>query len=157
MKIGCRYRRSGASEFSLWAPLREKVELLFPGDPGRAVAMKPDGRGYWHGRVEGLTAGARYLFRLDGEVERPDPASHFQPEGVHGASCVVDQGAFAWSDESRQGRALGDLVAYEVHIGTFTPEGTFAAAVSTAPGAMGCGSILFRTPFTGSGPSTSTP
>ncbi len=77
-----------------------------------------------------LGPGARYLYVLDGERERPDPASRAQPDGVHGPSEVVDTGAFAWTDEGWRGLALRNMVIYELHVGAFTPEGTFDAIIS---------------------------
>ncbi len=85
-------------------------------------------RGYFHGIVEDVAPGHRYLYRLDGQNERPDPASRFQPEDVHGPSEVIDP-RFAWSDEHWRGLPLKDYILYELHVGTFTPEGTFDAIV----------------------------
>jgi len=82
--------------------------------------------------IEGVRLGARYLYRLDGQREFPDPASRFQPDGVHGASEVVAPG-FAWKDEDWLGMRLRDYVLYELHVGAFTPEGTFDAVVRRLP------------------------
>ncbi|MFW6235924.1 MAG: malto-oligosyltrehalose trehalohydrolase, partial [Desulfovibrionales bacterium] len=79
---------------------------------------------------DSLPSGSRYLLRINGETSRPDPASHFQPEGVHQASAVVDHDLFEWTDQSYLPVSYPELVMYELHMGTFTPEGTFAAAVS---------------------------
>lgn len=89
--------------------------------------------GSWSDTLEGATAGTRYAYRLDGDGPYPDPASRFQPEGVHGPSMVVDPGAFAWSDAGWRGVPLDRAVLYELHVGTFTPEGTFAAAAARLP------------------------
>jgi len=86
-------------------------------------------RGYHEGVVEEVPPGSRYFFVLDGTTERPDPASRFQPLGVHGPSEVVDPAAFAWEDDAWRGRALEEQVQYELHVGTFTSEGTFDAVI----------------------------
>jgi maltooligosyltrehalose trehalohydrolase len=114
----------------VWAPHREKVELhlLYPKTAFREMERNPTG--YYTATVAGVPAGARYLFRLDGKIERPDPASRLQPEGVHGPSQAVDLCAFSWTDTGWEGFALEDSVFYELHVGTFTPEGTFASLTS---------------------------
>jgi maltooligosyltrehalose trehalohydrolase len=89
--------------------------------------MERDGMGYWSVACD-APAGTDYLYRINGSVDRPDPASHFQPSGVHAASRVVDH-AFPWQDRGWEGIALSDMVIYEVHVGAFTPEGTFAAMI----------------------------
>jgi maltooligosyltrehalose trehalohydrolase len=90
------------------------------------------GLGVWEGRFPG-GAGTRYRYRLDGDRAWPDPCSRAQPEGVRGPSEVVDAGAFPWSDGGWRGVALRDLVLYELHVGTFTPEGTFDAVIPRLP------------------------
>jgi maltooligosyltrehalose trehalohydrolase len=116
----------GGVRFRVWAPDRLRVELIV-GD-GAPRLLSRDADGTFGGFVPGLAAGARYRYRLDGDGPFPDPASRFQPEGVHGPSEVVDAATFAWSDQAWRGRPLEDVVAYELHVGTFTPEGTFAGA-----------------------------
>jgi maltooligosyltrehalose trehalohydrolase len=90
--------------------------------------MGKDARGYHEAVVSQLEPGALYLYRLDGEKERPDPASRFQPDGVHGPSQVIDPD-FSWSEPHWLGLALKDYVLYELHVGTFTPDGTFSAII----------------------------
>jgi len=116
--------------FRVWAPERRKVELVLEGDAAgvKAPALKRDRDGYWQALVHGLKAGARYRYRLDGEGPFPDPASRYQPEGVHGPSQVVDPAGYEWQARSWRGLPLEEIVVYELHVGTFTPEGTFAAA-----------------------------
>ena len=94
----------------------------------RIIPMERGKRGYHHATVGGIAPGALYLYRLDGDLERPDPASRHQPQGVHGPSCVTDP-RFDWSDDNWTGLALSDYILYELHVGTFTAEGTFDAAV----------------------------
>ncbi|MBU2222327.1 MAG: malto-oligosyltrehalose trehalohydrolase [Candidatus Omnitrophica bacterium] len=97
------------------------------------IAMEKDGDGYFRAEVSNISSGTRYLYVLDGKKERPDPASRFQPEGVHGPSCVVDPDIYKWKDRRWKGIALQDLIFYEAHIGTFTPEGIFEAAIQKIP------------------------
>ncbi|HXE81289.1 MAG TPA: malto-oligosyltrehalose trehalohydrolase [Vicinamibacterales bacterium] len=114
--------------FCVWAPAARRVEVVISGNPDRIVRLTRDRDGYFSGFVEGARAGDRYRYRLDGSRLLPDPASRFQPEGVHGPSEIVDPSAFEWSDAAWRGIRREDLVIYELHIGTFTSEGTFAAA-----------------------------
>ncbi|MBV9774877.1 MAG: glycogen debranching protein GlgX [Gemmatimonadetes bacterium] len=117
-------------EFRVWAPGHQRVDVVVYGSRGESVyTMGSEGEGYFAARVSGIGAGARYRYRLDGGDAFPDPASRSQPEGVHGPSEVVDPAAFAWSDEEWRGIPLEEMVIYEVHVGTVTPEGTFDALV----------------------------
>lgn len=118
--------------FSVWAPKAREVVVHVDG--GEAAGEHPlarlDGdRGAWGASVPGVAAGDRYGFRIDGGAPRPDPRSRSQPDGVHGLSEVVDPNAFAWQDGDWPGVNLPDFVLYEIHVGTFTPEGTFDAIV----------------------------
>jgi maltooligosyltrehalose trehalohydrolase len=90
--------------------------------------MERDDLGYWRS-VSDAQPGAKYFYRLDGDRERPDPASRFQPEGVHGPSEIVDVQGFRWTDAQWKAPALDETVLYELHVGTFTPEGTFGAVI----------------------------
>jgi maltooligosyltrehalose trehalohydrolase len=112
--------------FRVWAPKPERVDLLL-GD--RAHPMVPGDGGWWELAVEDAGPGTRYRFSLDGGPGRPDPRSAFQPEGIDGPSEVVDHGAFEWTDQSWRGTPLAGAVLYELHVGTFSPEGTFAGAI----------------------------
>jgi maltooligosyltrehalose trehalohydrolase len=111
----------------VWAPgaRRVTVELL---DPDRAEDLEASGDGYFGAAVDGVAPGRRYRYRLDDGEPLADPASGFQPEGVRGASAVADP-SFAWTDAEWRGLPLHRLVLYELHVGTFTPEGTFVAIV----------------------------
>ena len=91
--------------------------------------MRREERGYFHRADQNIADGQNYAFRLDGGPERPDPRSLWQPNGVHGPSAVVLPEHFAWNDGAWRGTARGDLVFYELHVGTFTPEGTYEAIV----------------------------
>jgi maltooligosyltrehalose trehalohydrolase len=129
-EIGAHYdHNTGTCRFTVWAPFRKSVTVRILSAGDRLVPMERDARGNWQAHVEDAGPGTRYLFRLDGETERPDPASHFQPENVHGPSAVIDHAAFHWGDDSWKGIPLPSMVMYELHIGTFTSEGTFDAAI----------------------------
>ena len=114
--------------FLVWAPTVKRVEVVLVAGRRKVVAMRRRGDGYHQGVVEGVEPGARYVYRLDGLKEFPDPASRFQPDGVHGASAVVGP-EFPWTDGGWLGMRLEDCVLYELHVGTFTPEGTFAGVI----------------------------
>ena len=119
--------RDGTVTFRVWAPDAQDVELeRVDHDP---LPLTPTGRGWFAVRTA-ASAGDRYSFRLDGGDPRPDPAALRQPDGVHGSSAVVDRAAFAWSpgEDRWQPPPLSSAVIYELHVGTFTPAGTFAAA-----------------------------
>ncbi|MBD0318804.1 MAG: malto-oligosyltrehalose trehalohydrolase, partial [Gemmatimonadetes bacterium] len=121
---------AGGTRFRVWAPEHESVDVVLYGpDAERLVPMEPEGEGYFAAFVKGVGAGARYKLRLDGADAFPDPASRSQPEGVHGASEVVDPSAFRWTDDGWRGMPLEGMVIYELHVGTMTAEGTFDALV----------------------------
>ncbi|HYS52380.1 MAG TPA: malto-oligosyltrehalose trehalohydrolase [Thermoanaerobaculia bacterium] len=124
--LGARVVAPGRCEFRVWSPSRERVELRIVAPRQRTIAMSRDAGGY-HEAVVDAGEGARYYYVLDG-VQRPDPASRFQPVGVHGASEVVDS-TFDWHDAHWKGLALQDFVIYELHVGTFTPQGTLDAII----------------------------
>lgn len=117
---------AGGVHFRVWAPRRKKVEVTL--DSGAAIALERDAEGYFAGLAPQAGDGSRYRFRLDGGDAFPDPASRFQPDGPHGPSQVVDPARFPWTDFAWRGVALEGQVIYEMHIGTFTREGTWAAA-----------------------------
>jgi maltooligosyltrehalose trehalohydrolase len=134
MTIGAEARGGGTWEFGVWAPLLENVQLRTMAPAREGVhAMERTGKGYWRTVLEGLPPDARYLYRLDGRLERPDPASHCQPLGVHGCSQTVDHGRFPWTDGAWTGLPIEDWIIYEVHVGTFTPEGAFEAIIPRLP------------------------
>jgi maltooligosyltrehalose trehalohydrolase len=118
------------ARFRVWAPKAEVVSVVL-GAHGRRVPMDgPDDRGWFQTDVEGVGHGDAYAFSLDGGDARPDPRSPWQPGGVHGASAVVDHAAFPWTDGGwRGGVPLADSVIYELHVGTFSPEGTFDGVI----------------------------
>jgi maltooligosyltrehalose trehalohydrolase len=114
--------------FEVWAPGRQRVEVVLEGR--RRLAMAPGDRGWWRLDVPEAAGGARYRFSLDGGPPRPGPRSRWQPEGVDGPSAVVDHGSFTWTDQDWHGAGLPAAVLYELHVGTFSPEGTFDGVIS---------------------------
>ena len=119
---------NGRCCFRVWAPRAEKVEVRLVAPQERLLPLKKAEAGYFHGVLERVEPGARYFYRLDGTRERPDPASRFQPEGVHGPSQVIEPD-FPWTDQGWCGLGLPAYVIYEIHVGAFTPAGTFEAVI----------------------------
>lgn len=120
------------TSFRVWAPTSAVVELVL--EPhGECRSLARHQTGMFCGSYEDVGPGDRYRFRLDGQGPFPDPASRWQPDGVHGASAVVDPRGFVWTDRHWTGLPLADLVFYELHVGTFSPAGTFAGAVALLP------------------------
>ena len=125
-RLGAHLIAPNRTEFRVWAPNRDRVELHIVAPQERHVPLTKNAEGYHEATVE-AGAGTRYFFSLDG-TDRPDPASRFQPEGVHGPSEVAGD-AFEWHDAQWKGLPLEDYVVYELHVGTFTKEGTFDAII----------------------------
>jgi maltooligosyltrehalose trehalohydrolase len=115
----------------VWAPAAATLDLLFP-ETGHQVAMERDDRGVWSASAD-AGPGTRYFYRLNHQQQRPDPYSRFQPDGVHGASEVVDPDAFEWHDRDWPGLRIQDLVIYQAHVGTATPEGTLDSLIGQLP------------------------
>jgi maltooligosyltrehalose trehalohydrolase len=126
LPIGAEYRGHGQTHLRVWAPAAHRVEVVL--ESGGATALEAEEQGYFSGLVDAAD-GTRYQFRLD-TADRllPDPASRFQPEGPHGPSEIVDPRAFKWSDAAWKGARREGQVLYEMHVGTFTRDGTWAAA-----------------------------
>ncbi|HEX9455290.1 MAG TPA: malto-oligosyltrehalose trehalohydrolase [Candidatus Binatia bacterium] len=125
--IGAVYLGNHNCRFRVWAPTLEKMSVrLVEGD--RIVPLIKGTRGYHDAIVKNVGDGARYFYQLAPDKKRPDPASRFQPEGVHGPSQVVDSN-FRWDEKGWRGIALKDYVIYELHVGRFTASGTFDALI----------------------------
>ncbi|NKC31995.1 malto-oligosyltrehalose trehalohydrolase [Falsiroseomonas selenitidurans] len=131
LPFGATLLPGGGVRFRLWAPSHAQVALVLEGGP--TLAMRRDAGG-WHELVaEAAGAGTRYRFRLPDGLLVPDPASRHQPQDVHGPSEVVDPAAHRWTDAAWHGRPWAEAVLYELHIGAFTPEGSFRAAIERLP------------------------
>lgn len=120
----------GGIHLRVWAPLRERVTAVLG---KQEIELDREEGGYFSGLAEGARAGALYKYRLDGGEAFPDPASRFQPEGPHGPSQVVDPSSFRWTDRGWRGLGPEGQVVYELHVGTFTREGTWEAAARELP------------------------
>lgn len=124
--FGAKVLKGGAVEFRIWAPGAERVEVEVE---GRTLPLERDASSGLHAlKTDAASPGSRYAFVVDGEQRVPDPASRFQPEDAHGPSLVVDPESFEWRDEGWKGRPWRETILYELHVGTFSPEGTFAGA-----------------------------
>src|SRR5207244_5892066 len=121
----------GRTHVRLWAPLAGRVDCVVTSRAeAQSTALMREAGEYFSGIVD-ARAGDRYQFRLNGEEPvYPDPASRFQPEGPHGASEIVDARTFQWTDDAWSGAPLEGQIMYELHVGTFTRSGTWAAAAS---------------------------
>lgn len=128
MPFGAEWGDDGSVRFRLWAPNARSVEVSLEASPRCELAMSAVGEGWFEVSTRQASPGTRYRFRVDGLEPVPDPASRFQPASVHGPSEVIDAGGFEWTDALWQGRPWEDVVLYEMHTGTFTPEGTFRSA-----------------------------
>lgn len=129
------WRAGGETRFRVWAPKAGKIEVVRetpePGD--FTLPLNRSAQGFFEGSSAELRAGDLYRYRVDGQGPYPDPASRCQPQGVHGPSQIVDAASFTWRDGAWRGIRLQDLILYELHVGTFTPSGTFTAAAEKLP------------------------
>ena len=128
MPFGARLLDAGGAQFRLWAPSAQRVELMLSAPDQSIVPMQAAAGGWHQCEVSAARAGARYAFRIDGDLVVPDPASRFNPDDVHAPSELVDPRRYEWRDDAWRGRPWHEAVLYELHVGTFTREGTFAAA-----------------------------
>jgi maltooligosyltrehalose trehalohydrolase len=132
-RVGANPRPDGSWELLLWAPNARAVSVHLLSGNDEFLAMESLPRGYHSVVAKGLEPGMRYFYRLEDGRELPDPASRFQPEGVHGPSQLVDASAFQWSDRNWQGTPLEGSIFYELHVGTYTREGSFDALIGRLP------------------------
>jgi maltooligosyltrehalose trehalohydrolase len=123
-RFGAELHRSGVT-FRLWAPAAKRVDVMLD----RAHPMQAQAQGWYEVTIPGAGAGTLYKYRIDGEIEVPDPASHFQPQDVFGPSEVIDHDRFEWRTNAWRGRPWEDAAFLELHVGTFAPGGTFRAAI----------------------------
>lgn len=131
-RLGAARLGDGRCEFCLWAPRAEKVDVELVAPRREVFPLTRVAAGYHQGYVERVAPGSRYFYLLDGVHERPDPASRFQPDGVHGPSEIIDD-EFPWTDHGWSGIALGEFVIYELHVGAYTRAGTFDALIERLP------------------------
>lgn len=137
LRFGASVRDGYSVEFRVWAPnltsLAVRVMGGNEGEPPRTIPMRQSSDSEFVATVPQVGAGADYVYVLDGERERPDPVSRWQPGGVHAPSRVVDPASFRWSDQGWSGIPLRDFIIYELHTGTFTREGTFESMIPRLP------------------------
>ena len=142
MRVGAQYLGDGKCEFTVWSPLSADVRLRISSPVERTLKMSKDDFGYWRASAAEVLPGTIYDFQLPEHtnrkisngvtptfLNRPDPASHFQPQGVHGPSAVVDHTDFKWDDTGWAAVPLEEVIVYELHTGTFTSAGTFEAVI----------------------------
>ena len=129
MRPGAHYLGDGRCEFCVWAPFLDEVALRIVSPEEYAIPMEKNRRGYWRVAVDRVFPGTCYFYRLKGTLDRPDPASAFQPDGVHRPSQVIDHNSFQWGDDNWTGTPLKEMVIYELHAGTFTGDGSFEAII----------------------------
>jgi maltooligosyltrehalose trehalohydrolase len=129
MQTGAWYKDKNTCEFIVWAPYAQSMAVKILTGNIRLYTLQPLGRGYWKGEFDDVRPGDRYVFVIDGKNERPDPASMYQPEGIHGPSEIIDHSTYEWKDAGWRGLDLEEMVIYELHTGTFTPEGTLHAII----------------------------
>jgi len=125
MRIGTTYHKNNC-EFTVWAPNVTNVKLTLE-DNKQSIDMAKVGNGYWTTLLKQVEPELKYMFQLDAKSAKPDPASHFQPEGVFGPSLAINHEKYTWKDTSWHGLEFKELIFYEVHVGTFTPQGTLSA------------------------------
>ncbi len=125
MPFGAQVREDGSTRFRLWAPSAQHVDLCLAGDAPQILPMQRQDAG-WFELAKQAARGARYRYRIDGDLRVPDPASRFNPGDVHGDSEVIDPASFQWHDQGWRGRPWEEAVIYELHVGAFSPAGTFS-------------------------------
>jgi maltooligosyltrehalose trehalohydrolase len=129
MIIGSDYHNNKETRFSVWAPKRKKVALHLVYPENKIIELNHNRRdGYWYLVIGKNILDYKYFYQLDEKEEFPDPASNFQPEGIYGPSQIIDH-SFSWTDNNWPGIELSDMIIYELHVGTFTTEGTFEAII----------------------------
>jgi len=127
-KLGAHLRENSGCDFLVWAPRAQRLQLHVVSPADRLLPMQRGSNGYFHLHADDLAPGALYFYRFETGEDRPDPTSRLQPEGVHGPSEIIDP-RFDWTDRSWRGIERSGYVFYELHVGTFTPEGTFDAVI----------------------------
>ncbi len=131
MPFGARLDSAGGATFRLWAPGADRVDLVFPAESAKAeLQMRRSADGWHELAVAKANAHTRYSYRINGDLMVPDPASRFNPDDVSAASCLTDPRSFRWPEQQWTGRPWHEAVIYELHVGCFTPEGSFNAAIS---------------------------
>jgi maltooligosyltrehalose trehalohydrolase len=142
-RLGANRLGDGSWQFLLWAPKVRSVTVELCGRQ-EPVPLQPSSRGYHQAVVEGLKPGSQYFYLLDDGRKLPDPASRFQPQGVHGPSQIIDFNEFVWTDKTWKGSALGSSIIYELHVGVYTQQGTFDALIPHLPALKNLGITMIE-------------
>ncbi|MFW5863651.1 MAG: malto-oligosyltrehalose trehalohydrolase [Desulfohalobiaceae bacterium] len=133
MELGAIHQGGSQTLFRVWAPFQSRVLLSLQTPQQKEVPLQQDSWGYWQGLIPGVPPGSKYFYRLQKGELLPDPASRLQPHGVHQTSEVVDHAGFAWQDQDWPGLQVQDMILYELHVGTFAPQGTLQAIIPRLP------------------------
>jgi maltooligosyltrehalose trehalohydrolase len=139
LEFGATVVSGGSVRFRVWAPLAGTIDVKITAPSPGTTRLVKSNNDVFEGTVDHVRPGTDYVYVIDGTTERPDPVSRWQPHGVHGPSRVVDPKAFTWTDENWRGLSLEDYVFYELHVGTFTDEGTFDGVIRKLPHLRGLG------------------
>lgn len=129
-KLGVHFVETGTASVRVWAPEKKSVQLNIVDGP--TISLQQEEHGYWYIFTDAVKPDTKYYFNIDGK-KLPDPTSLYQPEGVHGPSCAIDLNQFLWADSDWKQPDLESYIIYELHVGTFTPEGTFDGVISKLP------------------------
>jgi len=129
LPLGATLTEDGQCTFNVWAPTCNSVSVVVNTPTASARPMQKDKMGYWNTTLDNITAGTQYWYKLNNDILRADPASRWQPEGVHGPSAIVSRD-FNWTDNDWSGPGLQNMIIYELHTGTFTPSGNFKGIIS---------------------------
>jgi maltooligosyltrehalose trehalohydrolase len=133
LDLGATVIDQSKTRFRVWCPKAHSVSVRVVDKEKQEASLTRVEGGYWEGTLNDIKNGTQYQYILDNQLERPDPASRFQPDGVHGPSQLVDPSRFQWTDQNWRGLPLPSFIIYEIHTGTFTPEGTFEAIIPQLP------------------------
>ncbi len=129
MNIGANYIENGKCEFTVWAPLINKINLKIFSSNIQCLQMKKNEQGYWNAQASEVFPQDRYIYQIDDCKLFPDPASFYQPDGVHKQSAIIDHSEFIWQDSLFRSCFFSEMIIYELHVGTFTSEGSFESII----------------------------
>lgn len=133
LDLGANLLPDGSISFKVWAPLQSSLKINVHKSALSPMPMEKDGKGYFYLQAKGISAGDRYTYILPSGIERSDPVSRFLPQGPLGPSTIIDAKHFSWKDASWKGLSQEELIFYECHVGTFTPQGTFQGVIDKLP------------------------
>ncbi|MBU1042867.1 MAG: malto-oligosyltrehalose trehalohydrolase [Candidatus Omnitrophica bacterium] len=127
--IGAHYSQNGMCDFTVWGPACEALSLFITFPEKKEVSLFKDKWGYWTATVKNISADTKYFYKINDKEYRPDPGSMYQPDGPHKESKVFDNNAFKWTDNKWQGIPLGEMIIYELHVGTFSLKGSIDSII----------------------------